>query len=238
MAKELALRIARWPNARDTLERVEGAIRNRPLAVATLLDRIRAGLIQTAAMSCFRKEEKGSGGIQRSEPDGAVLIPPSHWAAFPDIQTVAELAFWQTGDITFEWEERASFSAVTIKYFGVRFDPKGIADMIESAGVDKPKRPSGGPPPPSLDFLSAFSRPEQPTPADVDAEQKGPPVAPEHLRAWYELYRRVYTGAADTEATALASARGMFPGKSVSRDRIRELRGTQKRGRKPDDSAK
>jgi hypothetical protein len=70
------------------------------------------------------------------------------------------------------------------------------------------------------------------------AQEKGPPVSEQHLKAWFDLYKQVYQGAADTEANALKSAAGMFPGKLVSRDRVRALRGAQKRGRKPNEPAK
>jgi hypothetical protein len=104
----------------------------------------------------------------------------------------------------------------------VRFDPDGVHDIIKNLT-----------PPPALPPT------EEATPATEPEEppEKGPPVSPELLKAWFEVYRRAYIGAADTEANAVASARGMFPGKSVSRERVRELRGAQKRGRKATDSA-
>jgi hypothetical protein len=52
-----------------------------------------------------------------------------------------------------------------------------------------------------------------------------------HLKAWFELYSQVYQGAEDTEDRALGSARGMFANKSVSRERIRKLRGARPMGR-------
>ncbi len=59
------------------------------------------------------------------------------------------------------------------------------------------------------------------------------------LKAWYEVYKQAYGGTSkDTEDMAEQSVAGMFPDKSVSRDRIRELRGSQKRGRKPSETAK
>jgi hypothetical protein len=38
-----------------------------------------------------------------------------------------------------------------------------------------------------------------------------PPVSEEHLRAWFDLYQRVYTGADDTELMAMRSAAACFP---------------------------
>jgi hypothetical protein len=184
IATQLTLRIAQWPNARDTLERILGAIGDRQLAVSTLLNRIKAGLIQTAAMSCHREERRGFSDPQRTEPEAAVLIAPAHWAAFPRIQTVEELAFWETGDITFVFEERDSFHAVTIKYFGVRFDPKGIAEMIESAGVKKP------PPPQTFGGLAIFD-----PPSPVSTNKGGRPRKDYWDDLWAEICGQIYEGA-------------------------------------------
>ena len=52
------------------------------------------------------------------------------------------------------------------------------------------------------------------------------------MEAWYAAYRLAYQGADDTMEKALASAKGMFPGKSVSREQVRKLAGGRKPGRK------
>ena len=101
-----------------------------------------------------------------------------------------------------------------IAYFGVRFEPEGVRELLASA----PKKSATGP--------------EQQEPEDEDQGQKGPPVSETHLRQWYALYRSVYHGPGDTMEMALRSARGMFPGKFVSRDAIRKLAGGRTRGRK------
>jgi len=61
------------------------------------------------------------------------------------------------------------------------------------------------------------------------------PVSDAALKAWYEAYKLAYSGNSDTEASAIKSASGCFPDKAVSRQKIRDLRGEQKRGRKPRD---
>jgi hypothetical protein len=111
---------------------------------------------------------------------------------------------------------------VVIRFFGIRFDPKGMLALIANAPEKSPSVPVAKPP--------GSDSPE--------SEEKGPPVSPVYLRAWYALYKQVYQGASDTEDNAWASARGMFPGKSVSRDSVRALRGPQRPGRKPSDPAK
>jgi hypothetical protein len=64
-------------------------------------------------------------------------------------------------------------------------------------------------------------------------ELRGPRVSDTHLKAWHVLYQQAYGGGQeDTLATAYKSAVGMFPGKFVSRDRVRELCAGRKIGRK------
>jgi hypothetical protein len=78
----------------------------------------------------------------------------------------------------------------------------------------------------------------RPTPAaesdfkQAEPEAKAPSVSDQLLKEWYELYQKAYQGSADTLQKALESARGMFPGKFVSRDRVRKLCEGRKRGRK------
>jgi hypothetical protein len=74
------------------------------------------------------------------------------------------------------------------------------------------------------------------TTPEAEDEDRGPPVSEELLKQWYAVYRRAYYGANDTLANAIKSARGMFPGKFVSRDRIRKIAGGRVRGRKPGSS--
>jgi hypothetical protein len=233
MAEKLALTpqtIANWLNPRDTEERLGEVIKNGALVVPTLLNRVRAGLIQTAAMySVWENPDR----FDQSSSDKPVLIPAEHWAFYHHLEIEDQYALWDTGDICFEMGTNEGFDTVSVRYFGVRFDPAGIEEMIASAAPTRPRISHPAPSP--LAFLEQLTRREQPEPEEP---QVGPPVSPEHLRAWFELYQRAYSGAADTEANALASARGMFPDKMVSRERIRELRGSQKRGRKPGEAAK
>jgi hypothetical protein len=126
-------------------------------------------------------------------------------------------SFWTTGDLVYTYR-RDIYDEVTFRHFDVRFEPEGVNAIIGSAAPDIAPTPD--------------------LPEANEPTERGPPVSEAHLQAWYEVYRQVYQGAADTEDTAVRSARGMFPGKSVSRDKIRKLRGAQKRGRKPGETAK
>jgi hypothetical protein len=127
--------------------------------------------------------------------------------------------FWTSGDLTYRARDSSTYEMAFFRHFDVRFDPEAVRAIAAPAAKAK------------AETQAATAR-------DVPAEeiQKGPPVSDAHLRAWFDVFRQAYTGAADTEANALASARGMFPGKSVSRDKVRELRGEQKRGRKAGDT--
>ena len=146
--------------------------------------------------------------------DGAALvrISPEHWRYVNETSS-----FWTTGDLVYTYR-RDIYDEVTFRHFDVRFEPEGVNAIIGSAAPDIAPTPD--------------------LPEANEPTERGPPVSEAHLQAWYEVYRQVYQGAADTEDTAVRSARGMFPGKSVSRDKIRKLRGAQKRGRKPGETAK
>jgi hypothetical protein len=124
-------------------------------------------------------------------------------------------SFWATGDLVYT-HRFGIYEEVTFRHFDVRFEPESVYAIINRTPGE----------------------PVAPDPEDSEIIAKGVPVSRTHLEAWYELYRQAYRGADDTEDTALKSAKGMFPGKAVSREKIRELRGPQKRGRKPGELAK
>ncbi|HXP03289.1 MAG TPA: hypothetical protein VN808_04145, partial [Stellaceae bacterium] len=71
-------------------------------------------------------------------------------------------------------------------------------------------------------------------PQAIPPAPKLPDVSIEHLQAWFALYQQVYEGKpADTRPNQLKSAQGMFPDKSVSRDRVRKLFENRSAGRRP-----
>lgn len=141
-----------------------------------------------------------------------VAIPSIYWVQYARIH---HEDFWQTSDIRLYISNiDGRYNSGHIAYFGVRFEPEGVRELLASA----PKKSATGP--------------EQQEPEDEDQGQKGPPVSETHLRQWYALYRSVYHGPGDTMEMALRSARGMFPGKFVSRDAICKLAGGRTRGRK------
>jgi hypothetical protein len=155
-------------------------------------------------------------GGRRGRRETFFTIPSEDWQHADERDLL-----WISGDFDFQSieEESAFRSTVTTRHFGVKFDPQGIGNII-GAGSD-PRPPPDLPPAPEPE-----SEPQSP-------DTKGPRVSDAHLRAWFEFYKAVHSTAEDTEERAVVFARHCFPGKSVSRDRIRALRGSVKRGPKP-----
>jgi hypothetical protein len=143
------------------------------------------------------------------------LIPNGHWQYY---KTTHGLDFFETGDAVFYFRARSQYQlAMTIRRFGIRLNPDDVQATLPK-GRQLPDEPIVRPP--------NLIDPE-------DKATKGPPVSDASLQLWYELYRQVYRGSDDTEPNALSSARGMFPGKSISRERVRKLFEPRAAGRKP-----
>jgi len=131
---------------------------------------------------------------------------------------LANERFWDSGDVLFSrFSYSLSTPTETFRFFDVRFDAAVIGKMF---------------PAPAQREASITEPPREPTDAEEGPKQKGPPVSEAALTAWYAAYRLAYVGSEDTLAKAYASAEGMFPGKFVSRERIRRLAGGRKPGRK------
>jgi hypothetical protein len=209
--------IDNWLRPHEALEILDRAFGRTETSKSLLLERLKSGKALAAAESSTW-EGKTSGPSRT----GPTPIPDDQWHYYQ-----SSIGFWESGDLKFNLGYyQFSLNTVSVWYHGIRFFPGSIDDLAKTA---PPRR------------KSPWIKPKPPTPEPEPEEpiaEKGPPVSEEHLRLWYDLYRRAYQGAADTEATAIKSATGMFPGKSVSRDRIRALRGAQKPGRKPRETAK
>jgi hypothetical protein len=206
--------LASWWAPSEALDYAATCVGGRTAAANAIWQRLVGGLIETAA-STSSATPKGQAPIPKWTPE---LIPRSLWKQFSKHGS----NFWGAGDVRFFLS--GSGRSVVIQCFGIKLYPADVRRTL--------------PPPRPAPKRIWVEKPAESEPVKAEPEQKGPPVAEGHLKAWYELYRQVYSGPADTEGNAIASAQGMFPGKSVSRDRIRALRGTQKRGRKPTDAAK
>jgi hypothetical protein len=179
--------------------------------------RLQGGLIRAVATSSSATLQ-GRPPVLRTGPS---FIPKDHWDYFTTDRTGPN--FWRSGDARFFLPRTESRNLpLTISCFGIKLDPADVRATLP-------------PPPPAPD------QPEPTTEIAATAEEaeiepqlpiRGPPVSDEHLRLWHALYQQVYQGSQDTLATAYKSAVGMFPGKFVSRDRVRKLCAGRKIGRK------
>jgi hypothetical protein len=174
----------------------------------SILDALKAGWIRSvAARYSWEIRDKDPKKWENAE------IPSRFWGHL----TTGDL--WTTGNARFFLGKVDGHAgAVTVSCFGIRFEPKGVHDLISGA-------PNPGVP------VATHSTP-LPLNELAPEEPKGPPVSETHLQAWFKLYGEVFSGPDDTLANALKSARGMFPSKFVSRDRVRKLCEGRKRGRK------
>lgn len=154
------------------------------------------GYAPTAASAILTRLK--SGAIQSaaksmgSNPATApVRISPDEWKTLQMLQP--SFPFWKSGDYEFQTANR--HGRYTLAFFGIRFKPDDIYSWLEI-------------PAPTT------------TVADGEPEASdGPPVSDADLRAWAELFARLYPDA--PEATAVQSAKGFFQGKTVSRNRVR-----------------
>lgn len=213
-----------WLMPYDALTLVSKAIGTKEGGTA-IFERLRGGMIRAIAGT-------SSVTVDRGEPATTLtptLIPAGHWTRF---SSSTSTNFWQTGTARFFFSGDRNRHSRAVQCFDIRLDPAGIRALLSSI-PPKPKTPSpqpSAPPPPQI-IKEAPLAADAAEPEDISVP-KGPPVSNVDLKAWFDLYGRVYKGNDDTEANALASAVGMFPGRYVARRRIRDLRGEQKRGRK------
>jgi hypothetical protein len=212
--------IALWWTPSEALDYAAMCVSSREIGAQAVWERCLGGMIESAATSSSYTP-KNRGPEPRHSPE---IIPQRFWKLLSDSGT----DLWRAGDARFFFPDTGG----VYRAFQIKFNPIDVRNTLPAPRqtsqkwIRKPSEPQEPEEP---------AKPKQAS--ESDHEQKGPPVSREHLKAWFDLYRRVYTGQSDTEANAVTSARGMFPGKSVSRDSVRKLRGDQTRGRKPTDPA-
>jgi len=205
-----------WLKPRDALSHIS-AVLGTENAQDAILGRLRSGVIVAYARQ-FTVSRQGYGDRQGAN----VAVPAEHWRPLTARNSTLK-TFWVSGDFTvFLHQPTQHFDQLsTIRYTDVRLDPDGIADLAGGIPIAHSRR--------AQELLAAAAH--QTDNPETEA-QKGPRISAAALKAWFAAYMLVYQGTQDTEEMALKSARGAFPGKSVSRDQVRELRGAQKRGRK------
>jgi hypothetical protein len=209
--------LATWLTPRQALEVLSVAF-TISVASDSIMERLRGGLISSVAANSSWESDKIT-----TEPTSMVSIPASHWHYAPTDQASVN-RLWYAGDVRFFLGTSNGRYAKSraIRYFGIKFDPVGVRALL---------------PPATTKSEQAEELPEASSTRALDTEEapasKGPRVSEENLKAWYAVYQRTYLGPSDTLENAYQSARGMFPGKFVARDRVRKLCEGRKRGRKP-----
>ena len=204
-----------WYTASQALDYAMRCVGTKSAAKQALWSRISGGMIEAAASHVSVTQEHSAPVTQ----SGPIHIPKDFWANLAEGRS----DLWGPGDATFYFlsNKMGYGSGTWFLFVGIRFNPNNIHSTLPLPSAETPA-------PGKRDDLS-----------EGESEQRGPRVSDAHLAAWFDLWRKVYQGTPlDIEDIAVASARGMFQGKSVTRQQVRDLRGTQKRGRKPSDSAK
>ncbi|HYI29086.1 MAG TPA: hypothetical protein VD863_14705 [Bradyrhizobium sp.] len=161
-------------------------------------------LLRAGKLKAVAKE-----ALQTGWPEEKLAVVTSeHWADVRENQI-----FWTNGLVSYSRRDMYGREREDFRFFGIRFDPVAVREIV------------------SVDSVSA-PNPLEEEPADD--RPKGPDVSEAHLRLWFDLYQKTHQGSWDKLENAYKSAAGMFPGRYVSRQRIRDLAGGRKRGRKPE----
>jgi hypothetical protein len=182
-------------------------------AYNAIWQRLVGGLIEAAAASWSATPAKGS-PVPHMTPD---FVPLRYWRDF----TNSGSDIWGAGDARFYVVYQGG--STTYRYFGIRLNPADVRKVL----------PAVRPPPPKQLVVTPKQETAEPTKIEpTEPTQKGPRVPDPHLKAWFDFYKAIHSSIEDTEDRALEHARQCFPGKSVSRDRVRALRGSVKRGPK------
>jgi hypothetical protein len=197
--------ITDWLTPRQALAILGRVVENESVATRGLLERLRGGMVKAVAFNSAVTSESGPWSGTFCE------IDVDHWT-----RIFASDEFWITGDLSYEAREYGESRTSTFRHFDVRFEPQSIKAMVDVLSRSAPAASAHAP------AVGAESEPVQ----------KGPRVTNPHLQAWFEFYKVVTPETEDTEDYAWAHARRCFPDKTVSRERVRELRGSLKRGPK------
>jgi hypothetical protein len=197
-----------WLRPREALTVLGSAYSKEDVARHLLLERLSSGAITAIA------EAASWTGLAGAKPhQGLTTIPNDFWRDYYRYQT----GFWDSGDLLFNLGHfRGSFNSVSVRFQGIRFDP-GAIQKLAGAAENRIQATVN-----ALNAAAPAAKAEEPA-------QKGKPVSPAALAAWYEAYKLAYPD--ESEDAALESARRMFPDKSITRKSIRDLRGPRAMGR-------
>jgi hypothetical protein len=142
------------------------------------------------------------------------IILKGHWSSYKG--DIYKSSFWRTGNIDIDLFYPELAAKFTNHFIDVRFHP---ADIAKIPGASRSAQPSQ-------------IRADKDISSTV-ADSK--PLSDSLLRAWCDLYEQAYPANERSEPLAAKSVAGMFPGKSVTRIRLRavldRMGATGKKGR-------
>lgn len=211
--------IKRWHTPKQVLDLLPDNLRPG-LKREEIAHRMQAGTIRVGALRMKTEAEEHHG----------VIINPVAWAKWAFLaQDGSADGFWEGASFHKFMPSGQGFAEPhLIQFFGVRLHSGDIATMFAELGLSVS---ATSPPGLLAAALDAFqSPPVAPYPASTAPK---PALSDAHLRAWWAFYVAVTTQASETEENAIAHVARCFPSHSVSRPRIRQLRGKGKRGPKP-----
>lgn len=205
MPKPTAEEFASWILPRDALRDLTAAFGSDERVKRLVFDLVAADQLSLVAEMTTR-DRVGS----PHETWTFDRVAPDNWVRNRDD---IDDDFWELGKLTFMFRSGYPLDPPTyVRHFNARFEPEGVAKLLATA-------------PPKIEAV-------EPKPADGEETATGPRVTDPDLLAWFDLYKRVFREHEITLPHAWASARGMFQGKSVARDRIRPLLAGRKPGPK------
>lgn len=177
---------------------------------SAMLERLGSDLM-TAAAETYLRDQRGEGPRRKHWQ-----ILPSVWRDHPPSY---HSSFWDTAQ--FNFTERQGYGGdVEHRYFGVRFEPTGIAALAKAAGIQLKAQQQSMPLPEAL----------APPAAEERKTRHGlPALRDELLDNWHALFAEAYPQG--SKELAEESARGMFPKHSVDRQKVRDLIGVKPKGR-------
>jgi hypothetical protein len=207
---------SRWLKPSEALARAQAALDDRKASIETIVNRLGAGLLKASYESVAWEYASRA---PKLDPN---YVEPVYWKYYEG--STQSPYVWSTGDLRLYLGNALNTmvdNSTVVTFFGVKIQREGIDEIVGNA-LPHPEPTPRASPTLSTDIVES------------EPPSNGPPVPEAHLQAWYEVYKQAYGGSSiDTEDFAHKSARGMFPNKSVTRKRIRDLRGNQKVGRKP-----
>jgi len=203
-----------WISAKAALELLESEFQE-----IDAVDRLRVRLV-SGSIVAHAREIYANGQLTRSD---GVSVPDEIW------KEIGEGVFgnpvWRMNDLTLT---RGYVGSPRTKFtFGnVAFLKEDVETLLSN--------------PPRQDQVEA-ARPEEASPNELDEESRKNPLSAELLADWAKLYLKAYPVNKRSEPLARRSVDGMFPDKSVTRDRLRailsELGGGGVKGKKAADPA-